>query len=1051
MKRIIILLWLISLSIFVYGESYVPGQIIVQLKPKYTNEENILNSLCPDFKNIELKPVKLLTGRMNIWLFEFTYGKIPDDEVLSLIKNHNLIKEAQFNHYVQERSTYPDDPLFDDQWALENTGQTGGLPDADIDAPEAWDINTGGVTALGDTIVLAIVDSGNYLNHEDLNFWKNIHEIPNNGIDDDGNGYIDDYDGWNAGHSNGNILTGSHGTHVSGIAGATGNNNTGVSGVNWNAKIMPIIGYVSPLTEAEVVEAYGYVLEMRASYNETDGEFGAFVVATNASFGVNYGNPANYPLWCAMYDTLGYVGVLSTGATMNINVNVDETGDMPTACDSDYLITVTNTTHNDLKNSSAAYGPTTIDLGAPGTAIKSTDLSNTYTYKTGTSMATPQVTGAIGLLFSAAPVSFLEQYEQNPSEVALLIKQYILDGVDPLEDLDGITVSGGRLNIFNSLLLLPDSENEVSGHITEDTTWDADTIKVVGDIFVDDAVTLTINPGVYVEFQGYYKIDVQGRLLADGANRENIIFTIADTTGFFNFTTTDGSWNGITFDETPESNDTSILNYCTLNYCKSLSYTLRHTGAALYFNNYSNVIISNCIIEFNLAYSGGGIACTNNSSPYIGYNLIDGNTATYQGGGIYCDSNSSPLIENNFIYSNQAYQGGAIYCSGSSSLIYGNVIQYNTNSPGQISAGGGIYLWGGDVAIIDNFIEYNTSDRHGGGIHIERSFANVTQIINNKITGNNGGDVGGGICCYVESNVSIINNLIDENIAFAGAGIYSNEAVLVNVTNNTICNNEADYAGGVSCYNNTTMNIRNNILWDNSATDSGDQISLDGCNVDITYNDIQGGFEEIYMGEGVTYNYENNQEEEPNFLMEGVHPYMLTIESICINNGTPDTTGLNLPEFDLAGDPRIFEGIITQIDIGAYEFQGDNVDTSDQSFPSASYKTQILSIYPNPFNPSGAGRSPSFTNSRGNEKIRILFTINNHLSDNESQKINLSIYNIKGQKIKTFHINPSAIQLVNTIVWDGRDSSGKVLSNGIYFSMLTDGKQISFRKMIIIK
>ncbi|MCK4694239.1 MAG: S8 family serine peptidase, partial [Candidatus Cloacimonetes bacterium] len=420
---------------------------------------------------------------------------------------------------------------------------------------------------------------------------------------------------------------------------------------------------------------------MRASYNETDGELGAFVVATNASFGVNYANPANYPLWCAMYDTLGYVGVLSTGATMNINVNVDETGDMPTACDSDYLITVTNTTHNDLKNSSAAYGPTTIDLGAPGTTIKSTDLSNTYTYKTGTSMATPQVTGAIGLLFSAAPVSFLEQYEQNPSEVALLIKQYILDGVDPLEDLDGITVSGGRLNIFNSLLLLPSSVIEVSGHITEDTTWDVDTVKVVGDIFVDDAVTLTINPGVYVEFQGYYKIDVQGTLIAEGTNPENITFTIADTTGFSNFETTDGSWNGITFDETPETNDASILNYCTINYCKSLSYTLRHAGAALYFNNYSDVIISNCIIEFHLAYSGGGIACINNSSPYIGYNLIDGNTATYQGGGIYCDLNSSPLIEHNFIYSNQAYQGGAIYCSGSSSLIYGNVIQYNTNSP----------------------------------------------------------------------------------------------------------------------------------------------------------------------------------------------------------------------------------------------------------------------------------------------------------------------------------------------------------------------------------
>ena len=423
------------------AQSHIPGEFIVMFHDHQDAEKWGMD--------MGLEHAQTLSPRAHIHLYRLPGASTPaqDWEVLRGLRLDERIEAVQFNHEVQNRETLPDDPQIAQQWHHVEGG------DHDIDSDLAWDITTGGNAADGSRIVVAVLEGGgsNY-NHVDLidNHWVNAAEIPDNGIDDDLNGFVDDYNGWNATNNTDNISAGGHGTSVSGMIGATGNNGIGGVGVNWDVDIMQV--QMGGLTESNVIAAYNYPYEMRALFNETAGDRGAFVVATNASWGIDLANPANYPVWCGYYDDLGSEGILNCGATANAQYNIDTQGDMPTGCSSPYMVAVTATNDNDVRTFSG-YGATTIDLGAPGESVFLPSGSSGYGNTSGTSFASPCVAGAIALVYSAPCPDLMELALSNPQGAADLVRGYILDGTDFVSNLEGETVTGGRLNVNTSLQL----------------------------------------------------------------------------------------------------------------------------------------------------------------------------------------------------------------------------------------------------------------------------------------------------------------------------------------------------------------------------------------------------------------------------------------------------------------------------------------------------------------------------------------------------------------------------------------------------------------------
>lgn len=420
---------------------YVPDQILIKPKPNATDQDLMqiegINGPGKErtIPGTRIEVVEVPAGS-NVEEAIGTYEASPDVE--SAVPDTKMYLD-QSNSANSART--PDDPDFGLLHGLHNAGETGGTTDADIDAPEAWGVNAGAPED-----VVALLDTGVDVTHPDLddNIWKNPDEIPDNGTDDDANGYVDDVHGWDFVNGDNSLYDEyddeSHGTHVAGIIAAEGNNAIGTTGVTWKAKVMPlkIVGPTGT-SVSRVIAALRYAT--------SEG-----IKVSNNSYGCYQSTPTSpcsnpYLLEeLIKVDAAGHLFVASAG---NGNKDTDVVAHYPSGYDSPNVVSVAATDKNDAlwrdpdNGDASSYGASSVDLAAPGGDIYST-VPYFFDYKSGTSMAAPHVTGVAALLRN-----------QFPTLGHVQVKDQILRSVDKKDSLLGKTATGGRLNAASALAAAP--------------------------------------------------------------------------------------------------------------------------------------------------------------------------------------------------------------------------------------------------------------------------------------------------------------------------------------------------------------------------------------------------------------------------------------------------------------------------------------------------------------------------------------------------------------------------------------------------------------------
>ncbi|MFN8115377.1 MAG: right-handed parallel beta-helix repeat-containing protein [Bacteroidia bacterium] len=556
------------------------------------------------------------------------------------------------------------------------------------------------------------------------------------------------------------------------------------------------------------------------------------------------------------------------------------------------------------------------------------------------------------------------------------------------------------LMIFNTTNY--SSQTVVSGGVVSGTWTKVNSPYLIqGAIMIANGTTLTIQPGVKVEFQGTYKFLVLGQLHAVGMVNDTINFTSADTTN---------GWLGIRFDSTLVTNDTSRFSFCKFKYGKANGTSFIENGGAIYLKDFSKVSISNSLISNCFANNwGGGIYCKNSSPLIYNNKIINNSTAVYGGGGIYFE-NSDPIIKNN-VFSNNVVlatgRGSGVCCYGSNNGVISNNVFSNNLS----FRGGGVFCAGGTPSISNNYFSKNKATADGSAIECEYSNAVVSNntfsnnigntigcegssptVSNNVISNNNGigircfinngsntpniynnvinNNTGTGITCSL-STPNIFNNIISNNnnggISFTNSSCQISNNVIANntspsngggiycsassptITNNTIANNQANKGGALYCTSSSNPIIKNTILWGDSAI-FGNQVYLDdqASKPNIFYCNIQGGSNAFGLNTNVFYlgTYSNNMNSNPlfNSSSNGAGSgFNGTIADWSLQSNSPCIDAGNpngiYPSLDIINNPRVANSII---DIGAFEFQ-NNVGIQNLDF------SKKIKNYPNPF------------------------------------------------------------------------------------------------------
>ncbi|MFQ5676286.1 MAG: S8 family peptidase [bacterium] len=457
--------------------AFKPGEVIIKFKSGVGQEV-----IARIFSSVGISTIRQFN---RLGIYQCSIGGSKD--VLKAIEECNADSNVEYAepNYIYKASVTPNDPLFSDLFGMTIT-----------DAPQAWDIQTG-----SKSVIVGVVDTGVDYTHEDLsaNMWTNPGESganASNGVDDDGNGFVDDLRGWDfANNDNDPRDDNDHGSHVSGTIGAVGNNSKGVVGVNWNVSIMPL----------KFLGANGS--------GSLDGAIGAIL------YGVNNGAKILSNSWGgggrsqALEDAIQFAndnGVLFIAAAGNDSRNNDNFPSYPANYDVPNVISVAATTSRDLIASFSNFGINTVHLAAPGQDILSTTRGNNYLRFSGTSMATPHVSGAAALVWA-----------QYPGLTSAQVKVRILGSVERNNNIEDLAITGGRLNVNNALSTNPIIANttrlkntldETGPYIVEADILDDGSIQnatLTYQVGGQSAVTVNMSP----DGTEHYKGEIAGQTL----------------------------------------------------------------------------------------------------------------------------------------------------------------------------------------------------------------------------------------------------------------------------------------------------------------------------------------------------------------------------------------------------------------------------------------------------------------------------------------------------------------------------------------------------------